>query len=132
MDRQSRVLLRDEPPQAWFIVDELSLYRCVGSAEIMAEQMQHLLEVATRPNVTLQVLPAIGHPAGASGFVIADEASYAEHVSGGFVYTDPETVSKTMRLFDTLRARATGCPSPCARSRGWPRHGLAQVDLLQC
>jgi hypothetical protein len=31
MERQRRVLLRDDPPQAWFVVDEHSLY-CVETA----------------------------------------------------------------------------------------------------
>jgi hypothetical protein len=106
MDRQRRVLLRDDPPQAWFIIDEHSLYRCVGSPEIMADQMRHLAEVAAMPSVTVQVLPAVGHPAGASGFIVTDRAAYAEHVAGGFVYTDEETVSSLVRLFDTLRGES--------------------------
>jgi transcriptional regulator with XRE-family HTH domain len=106
MDRQRRVLLRDDPPESWFVVDEHSLYRCVGSPQTMAGQMHRLAEVAAMPSATLQVLPAVGHPAGASGFVVADGAAYAEHVIGGFVYTDEDTVSWLMRLFDTLRGES--------------------------
>jgi hypothetical protein len=73
------------------VVDELSLYRCVGSPEIMAEQCTHLASGARRPNVTMQVLSAVAHPAGASGFIVTDNAAYAEHVAGGFTYTDEET-----------------------------------------
>jgi DNA-binding XRE family transcriptional regulator len=47
MARQQRVLFREEPPQALFLVDELSLYRCVGSVEVMAEQMGHLAAVGS-------------------------------------------------------------------------------------
>jgi transcriptional regulator with XRE-family HTH domain len=106
MDRQRRVLLRDDPPEAWFAIDELSLYRCVGSPQIMAGQMGHLAEVSRLPSVTVQVLPAVAHPAGASGFVVTADAAYAEHVVGGFVYTDEETVSWLLRLFDTLRGES--------------------------
>jgi hypothetical protein len=102
MERQRRVLLRDDPPEAWFVVDELSLYRCVGSPEIMAVQMRRLAEVAAMPTVVMQVLPATAHPAGASGFIVADSAAYAEHVAGGFVYTDEETVTSVARLFSTI------------------------------
>jgi transcriptional regulator with XRE-family HTH domain len=105
MERQRRVLARDSPPLAWFLVDQLSLYRLVGSPEIMAVQMRHLLEVAASPNVTLQILPAVANPGVTSGFVIADESVYAEHVAGGFVYTG-ETVSGLMRIFDSLRTEA--------------------------
>jgi transcriptional regulator with XRE-family HTH domain len=106
MERQRRVLLRDNPPEAWFIVDEHSLYRYVGTPGVMAAQMRHLAEVAAMPNVTVQVLPAVAHPATQSGFLIADDAAYAEHVAGGFVYTDTETVSSLLRMFDTLRGES--------------------------
>ena len=98
MERQRRVLFREDPPEVWFIVDQLSLYRRVGSPEIMAAQMQHLAKVAAMPNVTLQILPAIEHPANASEFIIADNAAYAEHVVSGFVYTDEQTVSSLNKL----------------------------------
>ena len=105
MERQRRVLMRDNPPLAWFVVDEFALYRPVGSAEIMAAQMRQLSAVAVMPNVTLQVLPAIAHPATASGFVLADDSAYAEHVTSGYVITD-ETVSAMARMFDSLRAES--------------------------
>jgi Domain of unknown function (DUF5753)/Helix-turn-helix domain len=108
MDRQRRVLLRDDdPPAAWFVVDEMSLYRRVGSAEVMAAQMHQLSAIAAMPHVTMQVLPAVAHPANASGFVIADDqAAYTEHVAGGYVFTDEQTVSAIMVRFDSLRAES--------------------------
>src|SRR6185437_14145914 len=57
MGRQQRVLARDNPPAVCCIVDHTALYRCVGSPEIMADQMRHLAEVARLPQVTVQVLP---------------------------------------------------------------------------
>jgi hypothetical protein len=71
----------------------------------MTVQMRQLSAIAAMPNVTLQVLPAIAHPATASGFVLADDSAYAEHVTSGFVITD-ETVSAVARLFDSLRAES--------------------------
>jgi hypothetical protein len=56
---------------AWFVVDEMALYRQVGSPQVMAGQMRYLLEVAAMPKVTLTVMPAVVHPANESGFVIA-------------------------------------------------------------
>jgi hypothetical protein len=62
---------------------------------------------AAMPTVTMQVLPAVAHPANASGFVIADDnAAYAEHVAGGYVFTDEQTVSAIMIRFDSLRAES--------------------------
>jgi hypothetical protein len=104
MERQRRVLMRDDALRAWFIVDELSLYRYVGSAEVMAAQMSRLCDVASMPKVTLQVLPAIANDVNASELIIADDkAAYAEHVAGGYVFTDEQTVSALALRFDTLR-----------------------------
>ena len=69
----------------------------------MAAQFRRLLEIAARPKVTIQVLPAIAHPVNASGFLMADEAAWVEHAVGGFVYTEREIVSGLALRFDTLR-----------------------------
>ncbi|MGH8997281.1 MAG: helix-turn-helix domain-containing protein [Acidimicrobiales bacterium] len=104
MERQRRVLGRDTPPKTNFLVDELALYRCVGSAEVMAAQVCRLCDVAAIPLVTLQVLPAVTHNANASGFIVADDAAaYAEHVAGGYVFTDEQTVASLAVRFDSLR-----------------------------
>jgi transcriptional regulator with XRE-family HTH domain len=106
MERQRRALYRDDPPRAWFVIDEFALYRLVGSPEVMAAQMRQLATVAAMPSVTLTVMPPVLHPANESGFVIADDAAYAEHVVGGFVYTEPETVTSLAIRFDRLRAES--------------------------
>jgi hypothetical protein len=106
MERQRRVLMREDPPASWFIVDQLSLYREVGSGEVMAAQLRHLAEVAARPRVNVQVLPAIAHPANASELIVADEAAYVEHLIGGLVYTDEETVSSLLTLFNTIQVES--------------------------
>jgi hypothetical protein len=106
MERQKRVLYRDDPPSVVFIIDEVALYRRVGSAEIMAAQCAHLLDVASLDNVTMQVLPAIEHPASASEIIVADDAAYAEHAAAGFTYTEAETVNRLTRLFDTIRGES--------------------------
>jgi transcriptional regulator with XRE-family HTH domain len=101
MERQRRLWARAVP--TWFLVDELSLYRQLGTPEVMAAQIRHLLTVTARPDVTLQVLPAVGHPATGSEIIIADESAYAEHAASGFVYTG-ETVTALARIFDSLRS----------------------------
>jgi len=103
MERQQRVMGRDNPPSAWFIIDELSLYREVGSTQTMTAQHRRLLQIAAMPTVTIQVLPAVAHPVNASGFLLADEAAWVEHAAGGFVYTEREIVSGLALRFDTLR-----------------------------
>jgi hypothetical protein len=103
MERQRRVLQREDPPTAWILVDELALYRKVGTADDMAAQLRHLLEVVNSGAVTLQVLPAVAHCANASEFMIVDGAAYAEHLAGGYVFTDHETIAGLAVRFDSLR-----------------------------
>src|SRR5262249_5795821 len=103
MERQQRILHRDNPPSAWFLVDEPSLFRMVGSPEIMAEQMDHLLAVASMPDVTVQVVPTVAHGATASEVIVVDNAAYCEHVGQGFTYTDADTVTGLGRLINTLQ-----------------------------
>jgi hypothetical protein len=92
---------------ATFVVDELSLYRQVGSADVMASQLSRLLDIAAMPAVTLQVMPAIAHASNNSGFMIAaDSAAWCEHAVAGYVFTDGETVRTLALRFDTLRAES--------------------------
>lgn len=102
MERQRRTIGRPDPPGSWLIVDELSLYRLVGSAVVMAAQLRHLLNVVAMPGVTVQVLPAVAHPATAGELIITDDAAYVESLVGGAVLGG-ETVSSLMALFDSLR-----------------------------
>jgi len=107
MERQRRVLFREDPPTVTAVVDHTALYRMTGTAQIMAAQMRHLTEVASRPNVVMQVLPAVAHPATASELIIADNsAAYAEHLAAGGVYTEAETVTYLERLFEAIRGES--------------------------
>ena len=104
MERQKRVLFRDEPPTANYVIDHAALYRLVSTPAVMAEQCAHLCKVGALTNITIQVLPAVAHPATQGGFIVTDDAAYAETVVGGYVYTSEETVTSLERLFGTLRA----------------------------
>ncbi|MCZ9342364.1 DUF5753 domain-containing protein, partial [Streptomyces sp. TRM76130] len=55
--RRARLLTRDDAPQVWAIIDESVLLRVLGSAEVMREQLEHLVRAAAWPNVTLQIVP---------------------------------------------------------------------------
>jgi transcriptional regulator with XRE-family HTH domain len=102
MQRQQRVLFRADPPDVHAVIDEAALYRRVGSAEIMAEQMAHLLEVSALAHVRLQVMPAVEHPCNTSEMIIADGAAYTESLAGGGTYTGTEMVNRLNGLFATL------------------------------
>jgi hypothetical protein len=102
MERQRRVLASVR--SVTLLVDEMALYREVGDAAVMAGQCARLSEVAAVPSVTLQVMPAIGHTSMASGYLIADDAVWCEHVVSAGVYTDPDIVVNVTARHDSLRS----------------------------
>ena len=106
MERQRRFWDHGRPVMASFVVDEFALYRQVGSPETMTAQLRRLLEIAARPAVTCQVMPAIAHAGNGSGILLADEAAWCEHAAAGYVFTDLETVRSLALRFDTLRAES--------------------------
>lgn len=61
--RQQR-LLGEQPLELWSVLDEAALRRCVGGPAVMRGQLEHLVLMGYRRNVTLQVLPfgAGAHP----------------------------------------------------------------------
>ncbi|MET8157287.1 helix-turn-helix transcriptional regulator [Sphaerisporangium sp. NPDC005289] len=72
---RQKILSREEPPSLLAIIDEAALLKAIGGREVMHAQLRHLIEMASRPNITIQVIPnAIGaHPALTGGpFVILD------------------------------------------------------------
>jgi hypothetical protein len=69
----------------------------------MGAQLRHLLDVAAKPNVVLQVMPEVAHVALAASYVLADDAVWSEHVVSGGVYTDPEIVASVAARHDNLR-----------------------------
>jgi transcriptional regulator with XRE-family HTH domain len=105
LERQA-LLTREDPPTAWFLVDEAALQRCVGSPEIMAAQLAHLVGVARLPNVTIQVVPNAEHAGLLGGFAIAERAAYVETAVAGQVFEDSEIIANLLTRFDTLRNEA--------------------------
>lgn len=114
MGRQ-HILTREDPrpPWLWVLIDESVLYRPVGAAQIMQDQLAHLVEVAQWPHVALQVVPysAGGHSGLSGAFIIADFATdpsivYIGDAAGSRVVESAETVSHVSLRFEALRSEA--------------------------
>ncbi|WP_354639100.1 helix-turn-helix domain-containing protein [Kitasatospora camelliae] len=66
--RRQKLLTDGQGPRLWAVIDEAALRRPVGGPEVMREQVQHLIDMARRPNVVIQVMPfRFGAHAGESG-----------------------------------------------------------------
>ncbi|MFH9174812.1 helix-turn-helix domain-containing protein [Streptomyces albogriseolus] len=55
--RRAQLLLREDAPQLWAVIDESVLLRVLGDRAVMRDQLDHLAKMAARPNVTLQIVP---------------------------------------------------------------------------
>jgi transcriptional regulator with XRE-family HTH domain len=114
MKRQAR-LAEATPPTLWAILDEAILHRMTGDPMIMHHQLKSLVETATLPNVTLQLLPfAGGAHAGLDGpFTILRfpeptdlDMIYFEHTGWEHYLDDPNAISLYLSIFDHTRAAA--------------------------
>lgn len=72
--QRQRILDRDDPPTLTALIDEAALRKRIGGPAVMQKQLHHLIEMATRANITIQILPdhAGAHPAMEGAFVILD------------------------------------------------------------
>ncbi len=97
------------------ILDEAVLQRQIGGPDTMAAQLDHLLDLAGRHHITLQVLPFAGgaHPAMSGGFTILHfppstgvATVYTEIDSFGFYRDRPADIDRHTWIFTTLRKAA--------------------------
>jgi len=107
------ILDRAKPPELLVVLDEMVLHRRIGSPKTMYDQLAHVAEMAGRPTVTVQVVPAeVGAHAGLLGaFAIADfdgkpSTLYLDTAVEGFTVEKPARVRKATLAFDRLRAEA--------------------------
>ena len=72
--RRQEQLDRDDPPLLFFILDEAVVRRLIGGRDIMRRQIRHLIEMAAKPNVTIEIVPfsAGTHPGLTGPFVIVE------------------------------------------------------------
>ncbi|MFG3059639.1 helix-turn-helix domain-containing protein [Streptomyces sp. NPDC048231] len=106
--RRRQLLARPDAPQLWAIVDESVLMRVLGSREVMREQLEHLVEMAQYPHVTLQFVPLDVTNASAPAIPVTylrfggldlPDIVYLEHIrSANFLEDRDETEEYRMAL----------------------------------
>jgi transcriptional regulator with XRE-family HTH domain len=113
--RQRRLTDEEFPLDLVAIIDEAALRKKVGGAEVMHEQLGHLVMAAELSSVSLQVVPDDegAHPAMTGAFTIltfpeSDEPSvlYVEYPTASLHIEKPEEVAAARLLFDRLRSEA--------------------------
>ncbi|WP_087096026.1 helix-turn-helix transcriptional regulator [Nocardiopsis sp. JB363] len=108
------ILNEVNPPSYQAIIDEAALRRVVGSEKVMREQLQHLINMASRHNVDIFVLPftAGAHPATEGTFIVMDfpdirdsSIAYLENPATSLYLEECDQI----RMFNDMFGNAQGC-----------------------
>ncbi|MFE9253890.1 helix-turn-helix domain-containing protein [Streptomyces sp. NPDC006879] len=119
LERQ-KILVSETSPVFHAVLDEAALRRPYGDRAVMRGQLEHLIEISERPNVTLQVMPfSFGGHAGESGaftllrFPESDlqDLVYLEQLTSALYLDKAEEVAQYERAMERLRR---DCPDPGA------------------
>lgn len=114
MERR-RVFARPDPLKLWAVIDEAALRRAVGGLGTMRGQLRHLIEMAKRPNVTVQVLPfsAGGHAAEGGPVTLLRFAEpelpdvvYLEQLTGALYPDRPSEIARYQDVLNRLGVQA--------------------------
>jgi len=110
MNRQA-LLARPEPPRVWAVIDEAALQRPLAEPVVMCQQLEHLIALDERPNITIQViaLDSDSYPAEGGAFTMlrfADpevpDVVYLEHLTGASYLDRAEDVARYMHMMNNL------------------------------
>lgn len=112
---RARLLSRTDAPQLWAIIDESVLLRVLGSTEVMREQLAHLVDMAERSNVTLQIVPLSVTNASAPAIPITflrfggldlPDVVYLEHIKSANFLEDRDETEEYRIALDRLADEA--------------------------
>ncbi|MFJ8713171.1 helix-turn-helix domain-containing protein [Streptomyces violaceus] len=112
---RARLLLRQEAPQLWAVIDESVLLRVLGSTDVMREQLTHLVEMAERPNVTVQIVPLSVTNASAPAIPVTylrfggldlPDVVYLEHIKSANFLEDRDETEEYRIALDRLADEA--------------------------
>jgi hypothetical protein len=115
MGRQ-KMLTRENPPRFWAVVDEAALRRPMGGRDVLAAQIERLMDAIGEPNITLQVMPFRygGHAAEGGAFTImrfpeADlpDMVYMEYLTGALYLDKPDEVERYAAVMERLSVAGT-------------------------
>jgi transcriptional regulator with XRE-family HTH domain len=109
--RRDQMLNRPGPPSWHVVLDESVPMREIGGKKVMAEQLQHLLELAHRPHISLRVLPlAEGGPPAVLGmffiFDLGDEENAILYRESGIfdeIIHSRDRIERHRRRFEQMR-----------------------------
>ncbi|MGW5518951.1 helix-turn-helix domain-containing protein [Nocardia africana] len=130
--KRQEILDRPGAPTLWAVLDEAVLHRPIGGEQVLRAQLDHLVEVSMKPNVTIQVLPyaAGGHAAAGSSFTMLRFAEpelpdivYLEQLTSALYLDRQQDLELYRQVMDRLSVQA----EPPERSREMMRKAAADL-----
>ncbi|MFI6515161.1 Scr1 family TA system antitoxin-like transcriptional regulator [Spirillospora sp. NPDC050679] len=117
--KRQEVLSRKGPPHVWVLMDENILYRPVGGAQVMRDQLARLREAIELPQVMIRIVPqSAGYHLGLEGSfnsltLESGELAFVEAPGGGrLIHSNTE-----VREFGIRWDRIGACALPWESSR---------------
>lgn len=112
--RRQELLAKPTGCRLWAVLDEAVLHRAVGGPDVLRGQLEHLLDVITRPNISLQVVPfRLGGSAAESSFTLLrfgepelPDIVYLEHLCGALYLDKPDEVEIYTKVAQRLAVEA--------------------------
>ncbi|WP_405583228.1 helix-turn-helix domain-containing protein [Streptomyces sp. NBC_01092] len=112
--RRQELLTSESAPDLWAVVHESTLLHTIGSRQVMARQLERMLEIQRLKNVTVQILPfdAGAYPTTGSFTVLGfpeqedPDVVYREGLTDSVYLEEPKDVALYTKAFDHLRALA--------------------------
>lgn len=112
---RKQTLTRPNAPRLWAVMDEAALQRPIGGSAVLRSQIEHLIEIASWPSVTLQVLPfsAGGHAAEGGAFTLLrfseedlPDVVYIEQLTGALYLEKRDDVDRYIEVMNRLSVEA--------------------------
>jgi transcriptional regulator with XRE-family HTH domain len=109
--RQQLLLTRNPAPRLWAVIDEGALRRPIGGTRVMRGQLEHLIQLGTLPNISIQIMPFRfgGHAAEGGAFSILrfpepelPDVVYVEQLVSALYLDKREQVDRYGQIFDRL------------------------------
>jgi transcriptional regulator with XRE-family HTH domain len=108
--KRQELLTQPNPTDVWAVLDEAVLRRSPATRAVLRRQLEHLLQVAELPNVTLQVVPfSAPQTAACCSFTIlrfprpdVPDLVYLEQLGSALYLDDPADVTGYMAAMDQL------------------------------
>lgn len=123
--QRQQVMDQAEPAEMWFVLDEAALHRPVGGPGTMPRQLRHLVQLGSRRNISVQIVPfARGPYTGLLGpFVLLDfadagRALFVEGRTGIETRSQPDEVSGHLDQFQQLQHKLGSDPDHLSEAIG--------------